>query len=467
MEGSAGGSFRERDFEDFGDDLGVSQPGGSAARCEQKHSSFQSESGPVPYWRHGTLTHEVDRWERHGPEPEPAPLGPEPAPFARRTQFDLNQLHSSMERSTLEDVCAQHDSEMTETSKRHRSEQDGGCPALCVKYGSWPLGFLLGSLVVTVYVTGTAAHASVLSQAERDKATVLVERKRAYYERQAAETQAARPDDDAVDGLAVLFLGLSLFFGVYGIYAVCTRPKERTRHGLPTQEEVEEEARACRDQVITQVGAGDTDDDDMAALICAFEACDVDGSGQIDASEFHAILVAIGTSITRQEVEAIVEECEKSFANYARVSNVIRKVPLFAPLPEWQLRQIAESLRTIECEPGDVVIREGESGEAMFLIEEGELACTKDGIHGGKMLRKYSAGDFFGERALLVHEHRAATVTALTRCTLHKLTSASCHGEPNRTLWHAHSRISIVFAHRVCNCGSRFLTCQQDHQRKP
>ena len=33
------------------------------------------------------------------------------------------------------------------------------------------------------------------------------------------------------------------------------------------------------------------------------------------------------------------------------------------------------------------------------------------------------------ERALLVHERRAATITALTKCTLHKLTSQSCLGK--------------------------------------
>mgnify|MGYP000007961359 CR=1 FL=1 len=92
------------------------------------------------------------------------------------------------------------------------------------------------------------------------------------------------------------------------MYAFCTRPKDTTRYGLPTQEEVEEQARACREataDAATHGDIADADDDDTAALISAFEACDVDGSGQIDAAEFHAILAAIGTSITPQEVEDI------------------------------------------------------------------------------------------------------------------------------------------------------------------
>jgi hypothetical protein len=304
----------------------------------------------------------------------------------------------------------------------------------------------------------------VTTQADRDKAAELAERKRVYYEQQAADAHAATAQE-GLDTFALLFLAASLLFCVYGMYAFCTRPKDTTRYGLPTQEEVEEQARACREataDAATHGDIADADDDDTAALISAFEACDVDGSGQIDAAEFHAILAAIGTSITPQEVEDIVAECERFYANFAHVSKVIRKVPLFAPLPEWQLRQVTESLQTIQCEAGDVVIREGESGQEMYLIEEGELACTKEGIHQGRMLRRYSAGDFFGERALLVHERRAATITALTRCTLHKLTSRSCQGKsvfPRICFGHLRSRIIISMTHCAHNCGSRFLTC--------
>lgn len=445
MDGSVGGmvgGWRERDLMgDISDeDLGAYQAqGGVAAQYDQTRSAFPAEMRSVPSanWpiAQAALTHDADLSESRALEPEPAPLEPLSAPLV---QFDLNQLHSLMERTVRRGVSPQHELEMmkeqltiAEQRAAEQRERDAGCPALCVKYGWWPLAFLLGSLVAVVYYTSKAAHASVTTQADRDKAAELAERKRVYYEQQAADAHAATAQE-GLDTFALLFLAASLLFCVYGMYAFCTRPKDTTRYGLPTQEEVEEQARACREataDAATHGDIADADDDDTAALISAFEACDVDGSGQIDAAEFHAILAAIGTSITPQEVEDIVAECERFYANFAHVSKVIRKVPLFAPLPEWQLRQVTESLQTIQCEAGDVVIREGESGQEMYLIEEGELACTKEGIHQGRMLRRYSAGDFFGERALLVHERRAATITALTRCTLHKLTSRSCQGK--------------------------------------
>jgi CRP-like cAMP-binding protein/Ca2+-binding EF-hand superfamily protein len=452
MEGSPGGArgFRERDFgdEEFGDyheddssssGAPVSDGGRAADRPGPRawaSSQLELEQPAVPaspsrkYSPRGALAHGLDGWDSPPLEPEPAPMAP--------ALFDLDQLHDSMESTAVQqELSPDQRLELMEDEDSHSSERaleraelEGGCPALCVKYGSWPLGFLLASVSVVIYVTSVAAHASVMTDAERDKAADLAERKRAYYERHAAEDKARAPavEDEGLDVAAVLFLVVSLLFGLYGLYAFCTRPEDNTRHGLPTQEQVEEDARVCRETAAdgSPREVDDGDDDDTAALVSAFEACDVDGSGQIDAAEFHAILAAIGTTITVEEVATIVEECESFYANFARISKVIRKVPLFAPLPDWQLRQLAESLQTVRCVPGDVVIREGDSGQEMYLVEVGELACTKSGIHQGQVLRKYSDGDFFGERALLVNESRAATITALSNCTLHKLTSRSC-----------------------------------------
>lgn len=437
MEGQAGRrSRRERDFFDEGSDEDL--------------SACQTDGvGATQYGAHGAPTQ--DHWVRRPPEPEPAPLEPEPALLkTNQTIFDLEQLHSSMESRALQDASAQHELELPEATlnSRRSAEQDGGCPATCVKYGWWPLAFLLGSLFAVVYITGKAAHASVISQAERDQAAELAQRKRARYEQQhAALKQAARADDEGVDVVAILFLAAALCFGVYCIYAYCTRPQDNTRHGLPTQEAVEDEARACRAATEGAHGELDDDDDDTAALVSAFEACDVDGSGQIDAAEFHAILAAIGTGISLQRVKDIVEECEQAYVNFAHVSKYIRKVPLLALLPEWQLRQIAETIRTVEYQVGDVVIEEGQSGEEMFLVEEGTLSCTKAGIHHGKTLRTYSAGEFFGERALLVHERRAATITALTKCILHKLPTQSCQGKSRHARTRPRAQATIALTH--------------------
>eukprot|EP01046_Picozoa_sp_COSAG06_P088018 COSAG06_NODE_34468_length_474_cov_0.690667_1_plen_148_part_01 len=54
----------------------------------------------------------------------------------------------------------------------------------------------------------------------------------------------------------------------------------------------------------------DGDDDDTAALVSAFEACDVDGSGQVDAREILQLALDLGVEITLQEMHLIFGEID-------------------------------------------------------------------------------------------------------------------------------------------------------------
>ena len=68
----------------------------------------------------------------------------------------------------------------------------------------------------------------------------------------------------------------------------------------------------------------------------------------------------------------------------------------------------------IECKykKDDYIIREGEEGKTFFLIAEGTAVATK--ILGDSpepvKVKDYSKGNYFGERALLTSENRAANI---------------------------------------------------------
>ena len=66
---------------------------------------------------------------------------------------------------------------------------------------------------------------------------------------------------------------------------------------------------------------------------------------------------------------------------------------------------------------GEEIIREGSYGNAFYIIEEGEVRCSQQGS-SHEICRRLVASDFFGERALLSTERRAATVTATRDSTL-------------------------------------------------
>jgi len=90
----------------------------------------------------------------------------------------------------------------------------------------------------------------------------------------------------------------------------------------------------------------------------------------------------------------------------------LRSVPLLEPLEDYERCKLADCLDTSEYADGDAVITEGEEGDAIFLVEKGTAVATKLIGEENKIVKEYSAGDFFGELALLTDQPRAATVTA-------------------------------------------------------
>ena len=66
------------------------------------------------------------------------------------------------------------------------------------------------------------------------------------------------------------------------------------------------------------------------------------------------------------------------------------------------------------CLPGEVLFREGEAGQHMFVLQSGTVRITKDGKGGEKTLAILGAGEFFGEMAILNAKARNATATVET-----------------------------------------------------
>lgn len=73
-----------------------------------------------------------------------------------------------------------------------------------------------------------------------------------------------------------------------------------------------------------------------------------------------------------------------------------------------------------EYQPGEVLFREGESGDVMFVIQSGAVRITKLVGREQKVLAVLGAGEFLGEMAILNGKPRTATATVVeaTRCLL-------------------------------------------------
>lgn len=93
------------------------------------------------------------------------------------------------------------------------------------------------------------------------------------------------------------------------------------------------------------------------------------------------------------------------------------RVPLFADLDPDAAAVLAERFDIEQYDTGRRVVLEGSSGYAFYVVAQGQAAVT----HEGEELRPLTAGDFFGEIAILGGGRRTATVTATEPVTAWKM----------------------------------------------
>jgi signal transduction histidine kinase len=96
----------------------------------------------------------------------------------------------------------------------------------------------------------------------------------------------------------------------------------------------------------------------------------------------------------------------------------LRKIPLFADLSEEDLERLYQMAETVSIPAGELVLREGDSGDSLFVVLDGELEVTKRQGSQDILLALYKPGQFFGEMALLEQAPRSASVRTLQESRL-------------------------------------------------
>ena len=61
---------------------------------------------------------------------------------------------------------------------------------------------------------------------------------------------------------------------------------------------------------------------------------------------------------------------------------------------------------------GEVIVRQGEVGNSMYVVQAGEVEVLRETEDGEVRLAVLGAGEFFGEMSIFEHEVRSATVRA-------------------------------------------------------
>ncbi len=93
--------------------------------------------------------------------------------------------------------------------------------------------------------------------------------------------------------------------------------------------------------------------------------------------------------------------------------------PLFRGLSPPQVEAIVESFERRVFAPRDLIVREGEAGDCIYLVESGLVEVTLGSrADGGAVLSRLGPGEAFGEMAVLTGEPRAAAVRAAAPTTV-------------------------------------------------
>jgi len=99
--------------------------------------------------------------------------------------------------------------------------------------------------------------------------------------------------------------------------------------------------------------------------------------------------------------------------------------PLLGSLNSVQLKQLAGVARRLRFAQSEVIVREGDSGDALFQIISGCVEVLKQDPYGLQFpVTQLGPGDVFGEMTLCVNEPRNATVRALDQVVLLEIEGA-------------------------------------------
>jgi cAMP-dependent protein kinase regulator len=59
------------------------------------------------------------------------------------------------------------------------------------------------------------------------------------------------------------------------------------------------------------------------------------------------------------------------------VVKFLDKLPILKPLSSYERTRFAEALTEVHFSPGQIVIKQGDKGEACFIVKSGTLVCYK------------------------------------------------------------------------------------------
>ena len=94
-------------------------------------------------------------------------------------------------------------------------------------------------------------------------------------------------------------------------------------------------------------------------------------------------------------------------------TNLLANIDLFSDLPEEELERILARLEVVNLSSGEILFREGEPGEHMYIVVSGDLEILKaPNTDNELILNRIPPGQYIGEMSIVTGAPRTASVRA-------------------------------------------------------
>ena len=122
------------------------------------------------------------------------------------------------------------------------------------------------------------------------------------------------------------------------------------------------------------------------------------------------------TELTASDQDNLLrlEKIGKGTALAREISDLVGKSQFFAEFSREDIAGLAEYMDVYRARPGEIIIREGDAGDFMLLIIEGDVDILKKGVGGEQQhMTTVGPGMTLGEMSMIDGEPRFATCIAV------------------------------------------------------
>lgn len=95
-----------------------------------------------------------------------------------------------------------------------------------------------------------------------------------------------------------------------------------------------------------------------------------------------------------------------------KYENFLQSVDILQQMDPYERSKLGDAVREENFADGDYIIRQGATGDVFYMLTEGTAKAIKRTETEEVEVMQYAAGSYFGERALLMNDLRAASIIA-------------------------------------------------------